>query len=140
VSQICFLCWFIFFSHLISNVGVVYVNGKQVAGVRLPIAAGTNVLEGLDHGHQAQVKEFYTLHLDVLVMQMEFPNLRGLPLVDVTSVGADGRRISVAHLTSTSSGYHNWPCAQVGGAECCVLSLLSTSSSPNQKSIYSKAF
>jgi hypothetical protein len=92
---------------LISNVGVVYVNGKEVAGVRLPIAAGTNVLEGLDRGHQ--VEEFYTLHLDVLVMQMEFPNLRGLPLVDVTSVGADGRSKSVAQLTSTASGGHNWP-------------------------------
>ena len=52
-----------------------------MAHVRLPIAAGTNVLEGLDNGHK--VKKFYTLHFDLLLLQMQFPNLRGLPLLNI---------------------------------------------------------
>ena len=97
------------------------VCGQQKSGsgqlYSLPIAAGTDVLEGLAHGHQE--KKFYTLHLDMLVMQMDFPKVRRLPLVDVTSVGPDGKSVSVAALTYTPSGGNNWPRVQVEGEDCC---------------------
>lgn len=105
-------CLVQFFSHLFSNLGVVFVDGKKVAGVSLPIAAGTDVLEGLAHGHQE--KKFYTLHLDMLVMQMDFPDLRGLPQMLRRSVPTE----KVCQLRRSSGG-NNWPHVQVEGADCC---------------------
>ncbi len=92
------------------------------AGVRQPIAVGTTVLERLEYGHK--VPRFYTLHLNLLLLQIRFPNLRGLPLLDFTTVGADGSSESVAQLTYTKSGGNNWPQVKVEGKSCCALQLM----------------
>ena len=75
------------------------------------------MLQVLRPGHGCG--QFYTIHLDLLLVQMLHPNMRGLPLLDLTS--ADGSR---AVYTYTKSGSHNWPHVLVEGEECCVLQLL----------------
>ena len=75
------------------------------------------MLQVLPPGHG--YGEFHTIHLDLLLVQMLLPNVRGLPLLDLTS--ANGSR---AVYTYTKSGGNNWPHVLVEGKECCVLQLL----------------
>ncbi len=62
-------------------------------------------------------------HLNLLLLQLQFPNLRGLPLLDITTVGADGSE-SIAQRTYTKSGGNNWPHVKVEGKSCCALQLM----------------
>ena len=93
----------------------------QKAGVSQPIAVETTVLERLAYGHKVQ--RFYTLHLNLLLLQLQFPNLRGLPLLDITTIVAD-RSKSDAQLTYNKSGWSSWPFVKVEGKSCCVLQLV----------------
>ncbi len=75
----------------------------------------------MEYGHK--VPPFYTLHLNLLLLQPQFPNLRGLPLLDITTVGAAGSE-SIAQRTHTKSGVNNWPCVNVESKSCCALQLM----------------
>jgi hypothetical protein len=112
---------FFFLTHLFRNVGTVFLEGVRKAGVRQPIAVDTTVLERLEYGHK--VPRFYTLHLNLLLLQLQFPNLHGLPLLDITTVGADGRESS-AQRAYKKSGGNNWPHVKVEGKSCCALQLM----------------
>ncbi len=112
---------FFFLTHLFRNVGNVFLNSVRKAGVRQPIAVGTTVLERLEYGHKEP--RFYTLHLNLLLLQIQYPNLRGLPLLDITTVDSTGSQ-SIAQRTYTSSGGHNWPLVNVESTSCCVLQLM----------------
>ncbi len=98
------------------NFGFVYV-GDQRRAIDLKIMDGCRVLQVLPQGHGYE--EFYTIHLDLLLVQMLLPNMRRLPLLDLTSVNG-----SSAMRTYTTSGGNNWAKVLVEGKDCCVLQLL----------------
>ena len=98
------------------NFGFVYV-GSQKRAIDLKITDGSRVLQALPPGHG--YGEFQTIHLDLLLVQMLLPNVRGLPLLDLTS--AAGSR---AVYTYTKSRGNNWAHVLVEDEECCVPQLL----------------
>ena len=101
---------------MLHNFGFVFV-GSEKKAIDLPIMDGARVLQALPPGHEFH--EFQTLHLDLLLVQMLLPNVRGLPLIDLTSAAG-----SLAVYTYTKSGGHNWAHVLVEEEECCVLQLL----------------
>ena len=61
----------------------------------------------LDEGHAC--RWFFTVHLDLLLVQLLQPNVRGLPLLDLSSESG-----AFAVYTYTNSGGNNWPYVLVG--------------------------
>ena len=82
---------------------------------------GIYVLQMLAAGHMEH--HFYVLHLDVLLFCLQFPHVRGMPLLDRRTRIA-GVEESFAVFTTTNAGYSIWPSVNVDGEYCCVLELL----------------
>ena len=76
-------------------------------------------MEKLSPGHGCP--KFQTLHLDLLLVQLLVPNLRGLPVLDVSTPSE--QHSELAYYTYVYGG-SRWPCVLVGGEQCCVMQLL----------------
>ena len=64
------------------NFGFVYVGSRKQA-INVKIVDESRVLQVLRQGHG--YGQFHTIHLDLLLVQMMLPNVRGLPLLDLSS-------------------------------------------------------
>ena len=80
------------------------------------------VLRRLPLGHQEA--QYYALHLDLLLFCMQFPHVRGIPLLDLRTRRVDGSFGSEPLFTTTRSGYNIWPSVKLDNKECCVDELL----------------
>jgi hypothetical protein len=109
------------FSYSYRNQGVVFVQGAETAGVPLPITEGSRVLERLSADHSRQ--RFFALHLDLLLFQIQFPHISGVPLLDVVTVH-NGRKMAVAVKSYVNGAYSNWPHVDVDQETLCALQLL----------------
>lgn len=86
----------------------------------MPITEG-RVLERLSPGHI--YLRFFALHLDLLLFQIQFPHISGVPLLDVVTVHHDAKR-AVAEKSYLNAGYSNWPHVDADKEHLCALELL----------------
>ena len=103
-----------------NNFACIHVQGAPVPiEIDLKIAGGRQVMEKLSPGHGCP--KFQTLHLDLLLVQLLVPNLRGLPVLDVSTPSE--QHSELAYYTYVYGG-SRWLYVLVGGKGCCVLQLL----------------